>query len=95
MDKEQYKVEVEKARQAHKDAEKRLNDLITNCEHEPISSLPEKRWTEWDYGYASCAICGSYLGDYCPTSPTKTCEYEEDDVCNDFCIHCELPHERK
>lgn len=31
----------------------------------------------------------------CPTSPTGKCEYAEDDIMEDCCIHCGEPEERK
>ena len=41
---------------------------------------------------AVCLICGTDLGWFCPTSPTKSCEYSDNP---DSCIHCGDPDERK
>lgn len=46
------------------------------------------------YG-VSCAVCGEDLGWYCPVNPKGYCEYGEGDHCNDDCIHCHQPDERK
>jgi len=35
------------------------------------------------------------FGHRCDTSPVGHCEYEDDDVCQDRCIHCGDPYERK
>lgn len=43
----------------------------------------------------SCAVCGEGLGWYCPVNPKGYCEYGKDDHCNDDCIHCHQPDERK
>jgi hypothetical protein len=64
----------------------------------PINkSEPERVWS---FGGAYCLICNEDFGWYCPTSPTKHCdytqpedsyhEYDEDD-----CRYCHLPDERK
>lgn len=45
---------------------------------------------------ASCQDCKESLGWYCETSPTKTCQYdEENDPACDSCIYCGDPDERK
>jgi hypothetical protein len=31
----------------------------------------------------------------CKSSPVGRCEYEEEDACNDDCVHCGEPEERK
>lgn len=46
---------------------------------------------------AYCDVCGDYLGWYCDESPTKTCDYEQEDgeYDEDNCIYCGMPEERK
>ena len=44
---------------------------------------------------AVCAVCGERGGWWCPASPSHLCEYSPTDHCNDFCIHCGEPEERK
>lgn len=35
------------------------------------------------------------FGHRCDTSPVGHCEYADDDVCQDRCVHCGDPYERK
>lgn len=48
---------------------------------------------DWNDGIydASCAVCGTNFGWWCPKSPTHYCEYEFDD----WCKWCGQPEERK
>lgn len=64
------------------------------CRHEKraVPSDP----TDLDLSHPECPDCHQPLGEwYCPESTTGKCEYAEDDVCRDTCLHCGQPAERK
>lgn len=64
-----------------------LKRIRAECAHDFQPEDP----TDEDCG-AVCVICGEEgHGWYCKSSPTKTCEYNEDE----WCIYCGNPKERK
>lgn len=74
-----------------------LQEELDNCKHTNI--VPRAEYNSSDRWFSSsiiCTECGEWLhGWYCHTSPTKRCEYAEDDYPQDHCIYCGLPDERK
>lgn len=81
-----------------RELEKQLQELKDNCKHnfEPRYTITKE---QEEMGWAAstqCTECGKYGGWYCPTSPTKVCQYDDiNDPINDFCLHCGGPDERK
>lgn len=69
--------------------ENNLKQLREKCSHSDLDIEP------WDT--ATCNICGKYFDWYCPTSPTLTCDYEQEDGTydEDCCRYCGCPEERK
>jgi hypothetical protein len=64
-----------------------LRTIQRECEHDwqPAGS-------DIECTHPVCNKCGSRgFGWYCQESPTRSCEYEEDE----WCIHCGEPEERK
>jgi hypothetical protein len=48
------------------------------------------------FGSAVCQFCKHDLGWFCPDSEDHLCKYDiENDPCEDQCIYCGLPNERK
>lgn len=82
--------------------EERLYNLSSDCTH---IWVPVTLKYSWDYldkkwsineDWSVCYICGQTGPAFaCEQSPVGHCEYDEDDRCRDFCIHCGNPEERK
>jgi hypothetical protein len=53
-------------------AKKAAKDFIKTCKHEAIEY---HTWGKDDHGSATCRICESHLGWYCPESPDRGCHY--------------------
>ncbi len=68
-----------------------LEAVYLSCPHHKDPSLIFK--TAWDG--ACCRECEVELGWFCPKSPTRACQYNEDDADHEDCIHCGDPEERK
>lgn len=64
--------------------------LLSLCKHEELN-INEGGMS------AKCNICGKYFLWYCPSSPTLTCDYKQEDgfYDEDDCIYCHQPEERK
>ena len=75
-----------------KRANKTLKELLSKCPH----SIESHYLSEESY-IAFCTVCEEYFGWYCPTSPTKLCEYKQPDggYNEDNCVYCHLSEERK
>lgn len=69
--------------------ENNLEQLREKCPHSDLDI------DDWDT--AICNICGMDFDWYCPTSPTLTCDYEQEDGSynEDCCRYCGCPEERK
>lgn len=77
------KEQIDAARAAYETAQEAYYVLLRACRpHAYVQSGDS----------AKCAVCGQLGGWWCPTSPTKECEYEDSP---DYCIHCGDPEERK
>lgn len=66
----------------------KINILINRCSHEDLTVGDD---------WATCNTCDKSFHWYCPTSPTKECDYEQDDGSYDeeCCRYCGKPEERK
>ena len=68
------------------------------CEHEFFTHDPYDPTDRWfSSTFAPCTKCGIDGPDgwYCHTSPTKLCDYKDEDWMCDNCIYCGNPQERK
>lgn len=75
-----------------------LYSLTEACPHEiaiPPKFFEKLKRDRWHSATSHCTICGQGFGWFCPVNPKHICEYEEDDPCEDHCIHCGMPNERK
>jgi hypothetical protein len=67
--------------------------IETTCVHIVKEKAQDKYGS---FGFAFCQGCGVHLGWYCPVSPERYCEYDDnEDPCHDDCLHCHQPDERK
>ncbi len=66
-----------------------VKETMDSCKHEDLDVE--------SYGTAKCKICDKNFSWYCPTSPTLTCDYDQEDgdYDEDDCIYCHQPEERK
>jgi hypothetical protein len=71
------------------DAKNKIEVIQSACGHENI--------TVNSWGTAKCKICNKEFDWYCPTSPTRECDYEQEDGSydEDHCRYCGKPEERK
>jgi hypothetical protein len=59
-----------------------LNSLFQKvCPHESLDSKQKSPDEDGSWGYAYCSNCGNTAGEWCPSSPTKLCQYQDDDLC--------------
>lgn len=79
------KAELVSAKAILDSAELQYRRLKANCNHlyQPVSES------------AVCLVCNDRGGWWCPGSSNGLCEYGPNDPCNDWCIHCGEPEERK
>lgn len=95
-----HRANVQNALEALHIAQDGRAKLEAQCNHLYIPT-GNYEWNEWSKQWnincgGSCAICSKPLqGWYCPKAPNHQCEYDEEDSCQDDCIHCHLPDERK
>lgn len=65
---------------------RKMSVMVDNCNHSfvKIHELPY------------CFVCDTKFNFWwCDESPTKYCQYDEDDINEDCCIYCHAPSERK
>lgn len=92
--KERYALISKNIQVAEEELRKHQHELTMlqeiHCEHPNIKD---------DYGTGECPDCGyETKGWFCPTSPTKECDYydtETGEYDDDCCVYCGDPEERK